>query len=484
MLEANSRSCRMSAQEEQSVCTAMMQLSSDVAFVWDLTSDVLCCSSKWEARFGYEPVSENFGTLLDHTVRIHPEDRPLIRAEIERLKCSGSFGEAVVRILDSTGRYTWNRIRATIERDTDGTLHRVLGVIVDIDSEQRTSQALRAKAEQDALTGMLHKDAARSRIETYLAAGGVQKAALLIIDLDNFKAVNDRFGHMFGDMVLTRVASTIRSLFREKDILARIGGDEFLVFMQDVSDRELVERRCSMLTKSLQRLYENRLEDCRFSCSVGAALVPEHGRVYQDLFQRADRALYHAKDHGKNTYAIYSASTRSQQYETKISPRIDSEEYRSATLGVLSNQLLEHLYENRDPKAAMYSVMEMLGMQLQADRVFLIGMQKGDPALQWTRNAAEYPKVAPRLLDLQIGRSLLENEDVFYCYDASTISEQLQQVAQHRGTQALLLCAIRQNGTLCGMMGVETCSRQRLWTKDEIASLSFLSRMASLLLWK
>lgn len=476
---------KMDAQQELAVYTAMMRLSNDVTFVWDMASDVLSCSSKWESRFGYAPLSENFSQKLDHSVRFHPEDRLSVREEIERLRTGSGFGEVVVRIMDSSGRYTWNRIRATTECGEDGQLQKILGVIVDIDTEQRTSQALREKAEQDSLTGMLNKDAARNRIEAFLAhRGAMQQAAMLIIDLDNFKSVNDRFGHMFGDMVLTRVAGTIRRLFREKDILARIGGDEFLVFMQDIPDRELVERRCSMLTASLQQLYDHRLQDCRFSCSVGAALVPEHGTTYQELFQRADRALYHAKDRGKNTYAIYASSTRPARFETKIGPRIDSEESHSGPLGILSGHLLEHLYESRDPAVAIYGVMELLGMEMQVDRVFLTGLNDGEPALQWARDAAAYPPLAPRQKDLQAIRSLLAEEDVFYCYDSALVEEELKEHADHRSLKALLLCAVRSDGELRGAVGMESCGDARLWTRDEIASLGFLARMTSLFLWK
>lgn len=478
----------MAPDRENAIYQTMMDLSTDIVFEWDMETDRFSCSSKWCTRFGYTPLSANFFTALPASAHLHPDDLALLHEQIEQFRQGKAFGEAIVRILGSNERYTWNRIRASAQRTADGRLCKLIGVISDIDSEQRNSQALLAKTEQDSLTGLLNKDAARRRIDNYLAhADEHQRAAMLIIDLDNFKAVNDQFGHLFGDNVLSRVASTIRSLFREKDITARIGGDEFLVFMMDIPDWELAERRCEKLTKALQQLYDCKLQSCQFSCSIGIAIMPEHGTGYQELFQRADRALYQAKDMGKNTYACYTADATHSRYETKISHRIESEEIRIDSFGPLAVHLLETLYETNDLSATIHSTMKILGMQLQADRVFVCDAS-GQNFFTWNKSGIPHSQQ----MDLQLHEvirsgaveKLFVDEDVFYCHDSSTMPEPLLSAAAARHTEAMLLCASRNNGQFTGLVGMETHANTRLWTREEIDALTSFAHVTDLLLWR
>lgn len=479
----------MNPEQENSIYRTMMDLSSDVVFEWDTETDRFTCSSKWLSRFGYTPLSDHFFQNLPRVAHVHPDDMALLSEQVELLRQGVSFGETIVRILNSNGRYTWNRIRASAQFHADGTLRKLIGVITDIDSDQRNSQALLAKSEQDSLTGLLNKDAARRRINSYLAhATDNQRAALLIIDLDNFKAINDQFGHLFGDTVLNRVAGTIRSLFREKDILARIGGDEFLVFMMDIPDSELVERRCEKLTDALQHLYDSQLQNYRFSCSIGIVIMPDHGTGYQELFRRADRALYQAKDLGKNTYTCYSSNTAPTRYETKINQRIESNEQRHDLFGTLAANVLERLYENRDLPATVHATLEQLGMHLQPDRIFLFNPTDPRKNYEWVKTGTpDVPAIHDLLMKLTPAdalESLFREEDVFYCHDSSILPEILQPVAQARNTKALLLCAVRTKGVFRGVVGMEACVHKRLWTKNEIEVLTFASHVASLFLWR
>ena len=152
----------------------------------------------------------------------------------------------------------------------------------------------------------------------------------MIIDLDHFKHVNDQYGHMVGDSVLTQCAKEIRRLFRPTDVVARIGGDEFLVLMKDIADRNLVQARCSQLISAFRNILRPYLQANSLSCSIGAAFAPDHGTTYFDLFVAADRALYHAKGLGKNQYTFYNSDIASlpvQQFASAVNAQIDSNDY-------------------------------------------------------------------------------------------------------------------------------------------------------------
>ena len=159
-----------------------------------------------------------------------------------------------------------------------GGTGKISGVIINIDAEKQAEQALQDRAERDSLTKLLNKNAAKKQIEDYLSHfRGKAQCAMLIIDLDNFKQVNDQQGHLFGDAVLTKVAREIEKLFRNQDIVSRIGGDEFLVLMRTISERPLLENRCRRLLENLQTLFSKQSFKLPLSCSIGIALAPEHG---------------------------------------------------------------------------------------------------------------------------------------------------------------------------------------------------------------
>lgn len=127
--------------------------------------------------------------------------------------------------------------------------------------------------------------------------------------MDNFKQVNDRCGHPYGDTVLTWAAERLRHFFRSGDIIGRIGGDEFMIFLKNVPDTALVEKRCQGLLQAMSSLLDGREGAVKLSCSLGRRPGAGARRAFQELFQRADNALYQAKALGKNGYVIYSGET-------------------------------------------------------------------------------------------------------------------------------------------------------------------------------
>ena len=273
----------------------------NVLFHWDMTSDRVDFSNTWEQVFGFNPTSSHVRESLLEGSFFHPDDLPMIFDRIGSILNGSGYETVDVRVATAKGRYLWCRFRATAVRDEAGTLQSIVGIIINIDAEKQAAQALQDQADRDSLTKLLNKNAGRRYAEEYFAQFASNlSCALLIIDLDDFKLVNDRYGHLFGDSVLSQAAREIKKLFRSQDIVARIGGDEFMVLMRGISDRYLVESRCKQLINVFRNTFQNRRYRLSLSCSIGVALSPEHGSSYFDLYEHADRALYQAKDKGKH----------------------------------------------------------------------------------------------------------------------------------------------------------------------------------------
>jgi diguanylate cyclase (GGDEF)-like protein len=158
-------------------------------------------------------------------------------------------------------------------------------------------------AEKDSLTQVLNASTTRRLAEEYLWDAD-KDCALIIIDIDDFKKINDRYGHMAGDAALIGAAKAIRKLFRSKDIVGRIGGDEFLVLVKDVSAKDIVETRCSQILESFKEIVCEEIPEGGISCSVGAVLSSKENSSYNKLFSAADKAMYKAKSLGKARFVI------------------------------------------------------------------------------------------------------------------------------------------------------------------------------------
>ena len=171
---------------------------------------------------------------------------------------------------------------------------------------------LDSKAKNDLLTGILNKRSFEEYTENCVTSSlPTEHHALILLDLDNFKGVNDTLGHAYGDQVLTNVGAILRSIFTPNDYIGRIGGDEFCVClntppMDDENYKNLVIRKCNELCEAFRNNYTGDDGSYKISGSIGIAMFPECGTTFKELYAASDKALYASKKRGKDTYTFYS----------------------------------------------------------------------------------------------------------------------------------------------------------------------------------
>ena len=169
-------------------------------------------------------------------------------------------------------------------------------------------QTLQEKAETDLLTGLLNKISTEQKVTDYLAEAKTkgQSAILFLIDIDNFKKVNDTMGHAFGDELLAGLGLGLSTLFRATDIVGRIGGDEFLVLMRNITpDEETKKREADKLLTFFRDFKVGEYVQYRCTASIGGAVFSQDGGDFDELYKAADNAMYESKRHGKNRVAYY-----------------------------------------------------------------------------------------------------------------------------------------------------------------------------------
>ncbi len=205
----------------------------------------------------------------------------------------------------SDKNYLWHKflLQSKIDKETGEVM--AFFLIYEIHDQKEIALALKDKAEKDTLTGGLNRDAAKSYIGEHLETK--PEGTFFVIDLDNFKPINDNFGHSYGDAVLCSIYDEIRCHFRSHDIIARIGGDEFIVFTPDRLSVESLKTKANDINLSIHKSFTTESKKTiTLSASIGISHAPEDGRTFQKLFDAADKAMYNAKNSGKNAFSIYT----------------------------------------------------------------------------------------------------------------------------------------------------------------------------------
>lgn len=275
----------------------------DVIFEWDLRTDTIVFGSLDLTAFGCAAPPQGW-TGRSIIERIHPDDRERVLSSLTRvLEGAHDRWTAEFRCKRLDGGDTWVVVRGIVVRDETDTPNTIVGAFTDV-SELRELEQQAWYGLHDPLTGLWNRRA----LEEYLASlvrafPPVQQIAILFIDLDDFKAINDAYGHHVGDQFLREVADRLRRCLREKDFLARIGGDEFVAVLEQVTpERALMvgQRIESALRESLC------IEDRRLtaSASIGIVLAHPHQQTYDRLLVLADRAMYRAKGLGKGRIVL------------------------------------------------------------------------------------------------------------------------------------------------------------------------------------
>lgn len=280
---------------------------------------------------------------------IHPEDRQNVRRAYDKFLAEGGDWHVDYRLMRADGEVRWIREMGKAHLINHGIPEQTIGVLQDITAQKNAErEIIKAKetleqqvvertrelantvkqlqeeieerekiaaeldflANHDALTGLPSLRLCKDRLNHSLAEArrNRQTSAVMFLDLDGFKAINDEYGHEFGDLVLKVTADRIRGEIRETDTVARIGGDEFVIILSSLPENEIAERIASSLVEQLAKPIF--VEDVRvaISASIGVSLYPSNGTTAEELIRSADKAMYRVKRAGKNDFGFVNAA--------------------------------------------------------------------------------------------------------------------------------------------------------------------------------
>lgn len=280
----------------------ILKETESVIFEWNTYTDQISFSDLWTSKYGYPNRLDDF---LGFTSKYFEQRENSYIPLIESMVAGKVISDQIECILPkANGEEVWVKIFAKAILNDQGYLLRIVGSISDISQEKQASIQLLERAQKDGLTMTYNRVTLEKLITQEIEKHSEQCHIMFVMDIDNFKLINDTLGHACGDEALRKFSSALISNFRENDIVGRLGGDEFSVFMRYPNEHtsEQIESKCRSFLTAISKISLSKNESHRIQCSIGIATYPADGKTYQQLYECADRRMYEAKNRGKNTF--------------------------------------------------------------------------------------------------------------------------------------------------------------------------------------
>ncbi len=420
--------------------------------------------------------------LLDD---LHPDDEEWLMEKSKEV-----FGRDPIYMevrVKKNGVYRWTSMTTRILYDKTGRSVSLIGKITDIDEKKMEELRLQAQARHDSMTGLLNRTAFQEEAEKILErAKGMGKLtpAMLIVDIDKFKQINDNYGHLYGDTIIVALAEVLRSVFGEEAAIGRFGGDEFTILMLH-ADWDTLEDTIIKLRETYARDIVPTAEGQKITCSVGASRYGVDGTTVEEMLKNADSALYYVKETGRDAYAICTEPIKRKfadgaeqvvSDEPKNDKRNLSEE--------ITEFALELLEGSKDLKSAMNMLLMKVGKRFNLAAVSVREYNnEGMPeisylwsnAIKETNGSAQIyvsPEERRRICDNYRKNQPVEFTDI----EVLPKDGALYRMYNGKGIGSLYQCPFASEGEVFGYIAYVD-NKARTWTESEKQSLAMIARI-------
>lgn len=453
----------------------------DRCYEFDLTHNRIIAGGEHFQGYGFA-ANDQRQTILDFCQNhVHPDDRELYLRFALPENNRDDFEHGVTganieyRTLTPDGAsYRWKSAVNNVFTDPDDLSLRSLWFISDITDEREKNERLSMMAERDSLTGLYNKTRIREMVEKEIESLGKtdSPAAMIMVDLDNFKNVNDLMGHLFGDAVLVSVAQTLRGIFTGDSLLGRAGGDEFVVFLPG-ADANAAQRMAEEACLALSSLHRNYFGMLQFSASIGVALFPQQGKNFLDLYNKADIALYHSKNSGKARCQLYKESMGLSfaQMGTEAQDGSDTTDLFAKDP---ARHILRILYNAKDTELAVCGIIELIVRRFNFSRGYIF--RNSDDGRHFSEIYEFCNDGVAATKEMFQNRSYEDerpdyrkhfNDDGIFWMEIESVDAELFETFDNQNIHTLVQTAVMDNGDFIGFLGFDCYDPSRVFSKEE-----------------
>lgn len=419
---------------------------------------------------------------------LHPDDREAFIRGCQENHGNENSGYLEARIL-ADGEYRWISLTTRVLKNRAGDMVSVIGKISDIHEKKKEELRLQTLARQDSLTGLLNRAAFYEQAESVLALAEQnrnQSLTMLIVDIDQFKQINEACGHLYGDTILVSMAASLRQVFGLEAVIGRFGSDEFTILLPQ-EEKENLKNKIQELKQVYAREVVELEDGYKVTCSVGVSRYGVDGTTLNELLKSADSALYYVKQTGRDGYAVCTEIIKKKfanATEKVISEEPKDEQRRiSAEITEFALELLE---SSKDIQSSMNMLLTKIGKRFRLAAVSIREYHQQDlPELSFFWHSMEIPKglgvenIFSREELRRIRRDFCKNQ-IIEISDTETLSKQgsLYQIYTANNIRALYQCPFISEGKVFGYISYVD-DKPREWTEAEKQSLSLISRIVS-----
>lgn len=413
------------------------------------------------------------------------------RRMLEELVLGRRKGPIKLHLKNQEGFHYTKVMDAVSQYEKESGCQVIVGSVQNVTESHRQHELLLERIKQDPLTGLYNQTSGKELINEYLGSKNpYESCGMMVLDIDYFKAVNDTYGHLFGDQVLLTLAKLLSAFSRIDDVVMRAGGDEFVVLFKDISNEELIRKASELLQMIRRQIFPEK--DYCMTCSIGVCFVPENslGYSYNQIFEDADWALYRAKEGGRDRYAFCDTLKR-----FVLSSKKEDERHPSLDARYLHNDIISTAFEIFEKtysfQSAMELLMEVVGLRFQLDRITVIQTnvkaKNTEKIYQWT--AEGIPEALASLASFTKDDFLT----LFHSYDeyGTTVLQHDQMDAYSKDAQELLMqgdaktvlyAAMYWEGKYTGAISYVVCDNKRCWSKVTRKQFGELTKIISVYL--
>ncbi len=478
-------------EKEHNFNNLISSLTDDGFFDCDIANKTIRYSKNFADRMGVTEIVTNYPESLFDKGIITPESMPYYLERFKN-KFTDEVFEEELHFIAADGTDVWYLYHYNVIHDENGVPVRAVGKMTNITEQHLKLEELTKKANKDQLTDLYNKSTTEFLIKEKLKQrqSSKDKYALFIIDIDNFKNINDRLGHLYGDIVLTELANALKPLFRNDDIVGRIGGDEFFVFIRNYKSIDVIKSKAQDICKLFCRTYKEGTISVTISSSIGIALCPEHGLEFDELYRAADTALYKAKAIGKNQYAFFDGKIVNvyKSHRTEI----DNQGYIQKNFQANRVEyIFKLLYSAEKPEKSVQSVLRLLTEHFGFSRGYIFETSSDGSS---TSNTFEWciDSVTPQSDSLQsLPIELLEeviasfNETGMYILPSLKYAScKAREILEPQDIKSMFLFGIMKEKKSVGFIGFDDCINERVPTKEEIDEICTICQILATFLLK
>jgi len=470
------------------------RLTNVIFFEWDTETGTISHSSNFLDFFDPLDSYENFPYSLKGYGAFSQEDAEGLITLFEEFREGLTESDAEVKAVNRHGDSRWYKVSMSAIFDGSGRPLKVVGILSDIDEQKRKLQTAEESAMKDPLTQLYNKVSTKALIEEYISANQNQ-GAFMMLDIDNFKRVNDTLGHLYGDAVLSELAHTLKSLFRDTDIIGRVGGDEFVVFMTNINELAVIRTKAERILSAFKRPFRTENAEQGISCSIGVSIYPGHGSTYDELMQKADSSLYFSKSSGKDQCTLYADDVQScglfalgearGTTEIAVPHGFVQKNFREN----VAEYILKLFYQYDDVDTAVPILLEFVGNSFKMGRMDVSVFSEDDTyyeiLYEWCDEGVSPLKKEGKKFFADEWSSIkaqLDENDILLCQDADIgIPDYLENDHMRvRGVKSTMLCYIIEKGKRRAVLAFEYLKEKHIFTKEEKETIRTISDTISL----